>query len=213
MVIELRHVLNNKNLRLNYYAIFESCFCHISLALTQNINSVKMLNLLQKRYFNIMRFHSWRSRTSSLYRYFEKNLESFDNTALKFCIFISKSFKGLLLLLSAADAIFISISVSWFKRGNPDISTWLYVTMQVWTCGLVTKSTCSASCSWRWLCKTKIYGRYLVNINEVYICNPVKSCHQKYVLWIENKQSKRDLHYPIFEIDTVKILFTSKYKL
>lgn len=152
MVSELRHVLNNKNLRLNYYAIFESYLCHISLALTQNINSVKMLILLQKKYFNIMRFHSWRSCTSSLYRYFEKNLKSFDNTALKFCIFISKSFKGLLLLLSAADAIFISISVSWFKRCNPDISTWLYVTMHVWTCGLVTKSTSSASCSWRWLC-------------------------------------------------------------
>ena len=104
MLSKLRHVLNIKTLRSVYYAIFESHLCYPSRFWVQNTNSGKRLHLSQKKSLRIMFFQSRNSHTGPLFKV-SKTLKSFDKTALKNCIFISKSLKGLL----------PSIFNNWFK--------------------------------------------------------------------------------------------------
>ena len=64
MLSKLRHVLDIKTLRSVYHAIFiESYLCYASLAWARNTNSVKKLDLLQKKYPRIMFIQSRNSRT------------------------------------------------------------------------------------------------------------------------------------------------------
>ena len=60
---KLRHVSDIKTLSSVYYAIFESHLCYASLIWAQNTNSVKRLQLLQKKSLRIMFFQSRNSQT------------------------------------------------------------------------------------------------------------------------------------------------------
>ena len=60
---KLRHVSDIKTLSSVYYAIFESHLCYASLIWAQNTNSVKRLQLLQKKPLRIMFFQSRNSQT------------------------------------------------------------------------------------------------------------------------------------------------------
>ena len=94
MLSKLRHVLDTKTLKYYCYAIFEST----SLVWAQNTNSIKKLHLLQKKPFRIMFFQSRSSHTGPLFKV-SKILKSFDKTGFENCIFISKSLKGLFLVI------------------------------------------------------------------------------------------------------------------
>ena len=104
MLSKLRHVLDIKNLRSVYYAIFESHLCYASLVWAQNNNSVERLHLLQKKSLRLIFFQSRNSHTGPVFK-MSKILKFFDKTALENCIFISKSLKWLL----------PSIFNNWFK--------------------------------------------------------------------------------------------------
>ena len=88
MLSKLRYVLDIKTLRSVYYAIFESHLCYASLVWAQNTNSVKRLQLLQKKSLRIMFFRSRNSHTGPLFKV-SKILKSFHKTVLENCIFLA----------------------------------------------------------------------------------------------------------------------------
>ena len=98
MLSKLRHILDIKTPRSVYYAIFGSHLCYASLVWAQNTNSVKRLYLLQKKFLRIMFFQNRNSHTGPLFKV-SKILKSFDKTGFENCIFISKSLKGLFLVI------------------------------------------------------------------------------------------------------------------
>ena len=109
MLSKLRHVLDIKNLRSAYYAIFQSHLCCASLVWAQNTNLVKRFHLLQKKFLRIMFFQSRNSHTGPLFKV-SKILKSFDKTVLENCIFLNKSAffstKGCCLLSSITGSNF-----------------------------------------------------------------------------------------------------------
>ena len=153
---KLKHVLDIKTLRSVYYAIFESHLCYVSLVWAQNNNSVKRLHLLQKKFLRIMFFQGRNSHTDPLFK-MSKILKSFDKTAPENCIFISKSLKGFL----------SSISSNWFKfsfETHSHDTRWSnlgYLTIPSY--------------------HTKIYGKYSMFVNSIYVWNHLQSCHQNVI--------------------------------
>ena len=67
MLSKLRHVLDIKTLRSVYYAIFESHLCYVSLVWAKNTNSVKRLQLSQKKSLRMF-FQSRNSHTGPLFK-------------------------------------------------------------------------------------------------------------------------------------------------
>ena len=145
-----------KLFRLIYYAIFESYLSYNSLVLAQNTNSVKRINLLQKKSLRIIFFQSRNFHTGRLCKV-SKILKSFHKTALENCIFISKSLKGLL----------PSIFNSWFKFSfelqshDTRWSSFGYLKIPSY--------------------HTKTYGRYSVFVNAIYIWNYLQIFHQSVI--------------------------------
>ena len=153
---KLRHVLGMKTLMSVYYAIFESHLCYTSLVWAQNTNSIKRLQLLQKKSQRIMYFQKRNSHIGPLFKV-SKILISFDKTALENCIFISKSLKGLL------PSIFNNWLKFSFELHSHDTS-WLnlgYLKIPFY--------------------HTKTYGRYTVFVNLIYVWNRLQSCHQNVI--------------------------------
>ena len=135
-----------KTLRSVYYAIFECHLCYMSLVWAQNTNSLKRLNLLQKKSPRIMFFESRNSHTGPLFK-LSKILKSFDEAALENSIFISKSLKGLL----------SPIFNNWFKfsfESHSHDTRWSnlgYLKIPFY--------------------RTKTYGRYSIFVNAIYVWN------------------------------------------
>ena len=129
---------------------------YASLAWAQNNNSVKRLRLLQRKSLRLMFFQSRSSHIGPLFKT-SKILKSFNKTALKNCIFISKSLKRLL----------PSIFNNWFKfsfETHSHDTRWSnlgYLKMPSY--------------------HTKTYDRYSMFVNSIYVWNHLQSCHQNVI--------------------------------
>ena len=105
---------------------------------------------------SIMLFQNRNSHTGPLFKV-SKILKSFDKTALENCIFISKSLKGLL----------PSIFNNWFKfsfESHSHDTRWSnlgYLKIPSY--------------------RTKIYGRYSMFVNSIYVWNHLQRCHQNVI--------------------------------
>ena len=156
MLSSLRHGYDLKTLKSVYYAIFESHLCYASLVWAQKTNSVKRLHLLQKKSFRIMFFQSRNSHTGPSFKV-SKILTSFHKTALENWIFINKSLEGLL----------PSIFNNWFKfsfESHSHDTRWSnlgYLKIPSY--------------------RTKIYGRYSMFVNSIYVWDHLQSCHQNVI--------------------------------
>ena len=135
---KLRHFLDKKAQKSVYYAVFESHLWYASFVWARNTNSVKRLYLLLKKSLKIMLFQSQNSHTGPLFKD-SKILRSFNKAALENCIFISKTFKGLLPSVYNNWFTFSFEPTRWANLGYPEIPSYL----------------------------TKIYGRYLMIVKEI----------------------------------------------
>ena len=84
---------DNETLRSSYFEILKFHLCYGSFVWSWHTKLVKRLHPFTKKSLTVMFFKSCNSDTCSLCRVFNI-LQSFDKTALKNCIFVSKSLKG-----------------------------------------------------------------------------------------------------------------------
>ena len=87
MLSKLRYFVHKKTLKSIYHAIFESHLFYSCLVWAQNINSIKRLYILRKKYLRLMYFLNCNVHTTPLFK--DSNTLKFpDKTALENCIFI-----------------------------------------------------------------------------------------------------------------------------
>ena len=92
MLSKIRHFVDQKTLKANYYAILESHLYSFSLTSGQNSNRTKRLFILQKKALRLMFFLLREAHNNPLYKDFNI-LKFHDKTALENFIFIHKSFE------------------------------------------------------------------------------------------------------------------------
>ena len=68
ILFSLRHFIDRKTLKSIYHAIFEPHLCYLSLVWAQNVNSIKVLFVFQKKSLRIIHFPNGNSHTSHLFR-------------------------------------------------------------------------------------------------------------------------------------------------
>ena len=145
LLSKVRHFVHKKTLKSIYHPIFESQLFYSSLVWAQNINSIERLYILQKKSLRLMYFWNRNAHTISLFK--DSNILKFPNkTALENCIFIKNYFN---------QTLPTSFKI-WFT-----LSTDLHTYNTRWSnLGCLKKIPPH---------KTKIYGRYSVNIRAVYM--------------------------------------------
>ena len=143
---KLRHFIDRKTLKSIYHTIFEPHLHYSSLVWPQNLNSVKRLFVLQKKFLRIIYFLNHNAHTSPLFR--DLNVLNLpDKIALENCLFINKYFNKCL----------PTIFKNWFT-----LSSDFYIYSTHWSnigCIVVPRHN------------TKLYGRNSVNISAVYSRN------------------------------------------
>lgn len=146
----MRHCINRKTLKSVYHGIFKAHICYSSLVLAQNLNLIKRIFVLQKKFWRIIYLRGCIARTSLIFR--ESNfLKLPDKTALKNCPFINKYFNKFL----------PTIFKNWFT-----LSFDFHTYSNLWS---------NFSCLAVPPHKTKLYGRNSVDISAIYTWNFYKN--------------------------------------
>ena len=95
LLFKIRKFFDDKILRSNYFALFESNLNYDSLVWAQNYNVINRLVILQKKVLRIINYQSLNSHTSPLFRK-AAVLKIKDKINLESILFISKSINNLL---------------------------------------------------------------------------------------------------------------------